>query len=424
MMIIFERDKPKNIILWSSIFLVTQFVGYTIYYVSRIIFYKKKRALARKQAEDDIYLSLIDSKLSHGEIETEDDQYQFNSRAYGARYTEKNTYQIYTELEVFKKELEESIRSAKNIVVIEFPHFNFDYFSEVKNLLIKKAKAGIQIRLVSENQISRKLKKEFIENGIKFHRFSKYVTLGRVYANHRGVVNVDNKVCYLGNFDIQTKHITGKTDVVHNFIKLSGEIVQDIGVASLEDAVFASGKFIDYNQFENNVNRTVAMQYIVNESNTDIELLLLNAIRLAKKSIQLQLNEFIPTESIISMLRFALDSGIEVRLMIPLKVDRHGRYFASRAYAKELALYGATVYLYDGYIRFNAITIDDVQVLTGSYSINRGIISSALQNVLIVKDRAFASFYNKLFDNCINNSYRISNAKYMLLRERFFKNFV
>ena len=28
MMIIFERDKPKNIILWSSIFLVTQIDNY------------------------------------------------------------------------------------------------------------------------------------------------------------------------------------------------------------------------------------------------------------------------------------------------------------------------------------------------------------------------------------------------------------
>ena len=424
MMIIFERDKPKNIILWSSIFLVTQIVGYLIYYGSRIVFVKKKKALKRKLEEDDIYHKLIANNLTGVAMETHDEQYKFNTLAYGARLTEHNAYEMITDLVEFKDELETATRSAKNIIILEFPHFNFVYFEEFKNLLIKKSKEGVQIRLVSENKISRKLKKELNENGIKFHRFSKYITMGRVYANHRGVVNIDNKVCYLGNFDIQQKHLAEKADVVHTFLKLTGEVAQDVGVASLEDAVFASGKFINYQGVEPPANKHVVMQYVVNEANTDIELLLINAIRLAKKSIQLQLNEFIPTESIISLLRFALNSGIEIRLMIPLKVDRHGKYFASRAYAKELALYGATVYLYDGYIRFNAITIDDVQVLTGSYQINRGHISSSLQNVLIVEDRAFADKFTKIFDDCINNSYRINNAKNMLLRERFFKNFV
>ena len=54
MMIIFERDKPKNIIIWSILFALTQIVGYVIYICIRQVFYKKKNALVTKQKEDKI----------------------------------------------------------------------------------------------------------------------------------------------------------------------------------------------------------------------------------------------------------------------------------------------------------------------------------------------------------------------------------
>ena len=50
MMIIFERDKPKNIIIWSLVFVPTQIVGYVIYIVIRQVFYKKKNYLSKKKS--------------------------------------------------------------------------------------------------------------------------------------------------------------------------------------------------------------------------------------------------------------------------------------------------------------------------------------------------------------------------------------
>ncbi len=145
---------------------------------------------------------------------------------------------------------------------------------------------------------------------------------------------------------------------------------------------------------------------------------------MAKKSISLQLNEFIPTESIMSLLRFAINSHIEVKLMVPLKTATPATYYATRAYAKELALAGAKVYLYDGFIRFNAIVIDERIVLVGSYSINRQHINTSLQNLAVIEDFAVVSEFLRLFDMGVDNSYKINDARYMLLRERFFKNFV
>ena len=110
--------------------------------------------------------------------------------------------------------------------------------------------------------------------------------------------------------------------------------------------------------------------------------------------------------------------------MVPIKTNMHSKYFASRAYAKELALMGAKVYLYDGFIRFNAIIIDSKYALFGSYILDREHLSTGVQNVVIIEDSEAIDYFNLKFNDDVNNSYRINNAKYMLLREKFFKNFV
>jgi len=82
------------------------------------------------------------------------------------------------------------------------------------------------------------------------------------------------------------------------------------------------------------------------------------------------------------------------------------------------------VYLYDGYINFNAIVIDNEQVLTGSYSLERNSVGTKLQNIVLIKDHKAVEYLNAEFEKAVNNSYRINDAKYMLLREKIFKNIV
>ena len=45
-------------------------------------------------------------------------------------------------------------------------------------------------------------------------------------------------------------------------------------------------------------------------------------------------------------------------------------------------------------------------------------------HILFIKDNKAVKNFNEMFNDGINNSYRINNARFMLLREKFFKNFV
>lgn len=424
-MIIFERDKPKHIIVWTIIFLLTRTIGYIAYAIVRIIMFTKRNSLIVKQNEDAIYKSLVCKNLNNEQLDTDDELFKFNELAYDANLTVANNYEIISSYQKFKDTLIRDLKNASNYIFLELHKITVQDFDDVKNVLIEKAGKGVVIKLIYDSLISLKLKKSLKNAGIRIKRFSKHNAIGGNYSNLRNIISIDGNIAYFGRLDVTKNQLSGKIDVNNTFIKLKGDVVQDINLAIHQDIVFSTGKYIPYNEYKKDtVANKANVQFITNEYETDIELMIIKAICMAKKSIQLQLEKFIPTESIMSLLRFAINSNIDVKLMIPLKTGRHSKYYASRAYAKELALYGANVYLYDGYIRFNSITIDSEYVLYGAYVIDREFIGKSLQNIILIKDDKAVNYFNKEFENGINNSYRISNAKYMLLREKFFKNFV
>ncbi len=425
MMIIFERDKPKNIIIWSVVFLVTQIVGYLIYIFIRNVFYKKRNSMLVKIVEDEIYDKLISNNLNDVKANSNHEVFEFNNLAFNAHTTANNNYELIHDYELLKENLISDLKKAKKYIILELTKVNAKDFQDLKDTLIERAKADVMVKFIHDKRISRKLIKDMRSAGIKVYRFSKYNTAGNVYANLRNVITIDGDVSYIANLNKLRSQLKSNIEYAATYIKLKGDVVQDIDIQTHKDAIFASGKFIPYELHErSSYNNNNHIQYIANNANTDLELAIIKAICMAKKSIQLELAQFIPTESIMSLLRFAINSNIQVRLMVPLKNDRHGKYFASRAYAKELALYGANVYLFDGYINFNAITLDDEYVIFGSYIVDREHLNTSSQSMLFIKDNKAVKSFNNIFNDGIDNSYRINNAKFLLLREKFFKNFV
>ena len=424
-MVILERDKPRYILCWSIIFLFTSIIGYVVYLLSRKVQYNKIKSLKKKELEDIIYTSLVEKNLKAIDTKVEDDLMNFSELEFETATTRNNSYTYFTNHSKFKQNLIKELKTAENYILLELEKINSEDFEEVIDVIKEKAMHTVMVKLVYANSISRKLLKLLKNAGVKVYKFSKYNAIGEVYGNLRNIISIDGRVAFLGDFYMNPSQLSSKFEITHSILKIEGDILQNVDLNLHKDVVFASGKFMNFKQYKKQeISNTTNMQYVSNQISNNIELLLIKAICSAKKSIQLQLEKFIPTESIMSLLRFAINSNIEVRLMIPLKSNRHGKYYASRAYAKQLALFGANVYLYDGYIKFNAITVDSKYVLNGAFVLDREHIGSSLQNIMLIKDEKAVEHFNKIFDADINNSYRINDAKFMLFREKFFRNFI
>ncbi len=422
LMIIFERDKPRSIFIWSVIFLFTQIVGYIVYVIFKIVYLKRKKILKIKSIEDEIYLDLSNKKIVQLKQKINDDLLEFSSRSFNSQVRVNNDIEFITNYDEFKNSLKKDISSANKFIFFEFDKINKKDFFEIATLLTEKAEEGVTIKCAG-NCLPHKIKKLFNTKKVKFYKFKNSSMCSKSFANKRNVISIDGKVIYLSNLDNSDKKLTFDNDFL--ITKLRGQIVQDVNLKLYEDVIFASGKYMEYqDNVENSFNNNNIIEYVTNDDAKNIELLLIKAICTAKKSIRMELREFAPNETIMSLLKYAVNSNIKVELIIPIKTKNYSRYYAYRAFAKELALSGAGVYLYDGYINFNAIIIDKTYVLTGSFVMDKGHINKSLQNILIIKDEKSASLLNKKLDLAIDNSYQINDARFLILREKFCKNFI
>ena len=423
-MIIFERDKPRTIIMWLALFLCTSLVGGIIYLSSKVVYYKKRNSLKVKVKEDEIYQNLISKYLLKDNNTSYDEYFTFNQLGYNANVFENNSCEFFHTYGKFQNNLMREIATAKSYIIFEVTQLKAQDLEWLKQPLIDKLSAGVVVKIIYDKSINRKFKRELVAAGAKVYKFSKLRTLDHKFVNRRNSVVIDGNIAYLGKIDLKPCQAKEKCIVSNMIVKFKGEVVQDIDLSAHKDIIFASGKYMDYTTPKFDTKTQVKMQYLSNTIEQGLDLALIKAICMAKESIQIQVEEFIPTESIMALLKFALNSNIEIKLMIPMKAEAQGRYYASRAYAKELALYGASCYLYDGYIRFNSIVIDSHYGLYGSFTLNQGLINESLQDVMIIDDEKAVAHLNKTFDVGVDNSYRINDAKYLLLKEKFFKNFV
>ena len=187
------------------------------------------------------------------------------------------------------------------------------------------------------------------------------------------------------------------------------------------DITYATQKFYDMqiDAFEP-VGET-EMQYVSSVADKDFEGLLLKAIGDAKKRIIIHANNFIPTPAIKQALRMAILSGLNVSIMLS-KNNHSISYYSSRAYLKEMAMYGATAYIYDGVIGSNIMIIDNL-TFVGNFSLVNLEIRNNLQNVLIINSADFTNKTASYFNEMVNNSYRICKPKNVLFKEKIFKKF-
>jgi cardiolipin synthase len=242
---------------------------------------------------------------------------------------------------------------------------------------------------------------------------------GAIYKNAKNLISIDGVKTYIYSaysYKSKEKPISCST----LYYKLQGEVVKSIDLDAHIDVSFATQKYFELTNKQYTSMGNIQMQYVSSVVDKDFEGLLLKAINDAKKQIIIHINKFIPTPAVKQALSMAIMSGVDVKIM--LSKGRSMSYYASRAYLKEMAMIGATAYIYDGVIGSNFVIIDDL-TFVGNFSLVNLEIRNNLQNALIINDKQFSNQTQLYFNELVNNSYRICKPKNVLFREKIFKKF-
>lgn len=299
-------------------------------------------------------------------------------------YTVNNRMDIFTTGEAKFAALKRDLAEAQRTICLQYYIFLDDTLGhEIADILIKKAKEGVDVKVMYDHVGSFSAKNDFFkmmnEAGVQTHPFFK-VTFpqfaNRVnWRNHRKLVVIDEKIGYIGGMNIADRYAHTK---IKNYawrdthFRVEGDIVESLLYSFVVDWNFRNQehpmKYLKCPpvQFTNTVGMQLVTSGPLNQWD-NLALCFLKAISLATKCIYIQTPYFLPTDALQHALEAAALSKIDVRVMIPRKSDSKTLRYASFSYVTQCLKAGIKVYLYNpGMLHAKTMIIDDNLVTAGS----------------------------------------------------------
>ena len=280
-------------------------------------------------------------------------------------------------------QLFKDIANAKKHIHIEYYVLIDDALGlKLQKELIKKAKEGVEVRIIYDSFGSRKVKKRYFEDfrmaGIEAEPFLKLtwnaLTSRLNYRTHRKIIVIDGQIGYVGGMNIADRYIDGlnwgKWRDTH--ARIEGKGVQGLQSVFLIDWYFVSQTLITSRKYFPSLdNFGNAPMQIVNSGplNDENELShgITQAIYDAKKFVFIQSPYFLPPEGMLNALKAAAIRGVDVRVMMSEKSDVPLVQYASKSFIKEMLKAGVKVYFYTkGFLHSKLMIFDDSLTLIGS----------------------------------------------------------
>jgi cardiolipin synthase len=340
--------------------------------------------------------------------------------------TEYNSVMLYYDGESMISALKQALLDAKDSI-----HFQFyimergKVYDEIRNILIKKAKEGVAVRIIYDDFGSWTLKKKdvksFTKNGIEMFAFGKVrfhkLTNKSNFRNHRKIVVVDGKIGFAGGMNIADRYVYGNEYFQwwrDTHMRIRGEAVNVLQLIFLVDWFFVSKQqiFIDHERYfpKSVIDEKCNIQIAASGPDSDWASIMQTyfyAISSAKKNIYITSPYFMPNESVLTAIKVAALSGVDVRIILPGKSDSKIVYWATLAYIQDLLEAGVKVYLYSkrAFNHAKTISIDGEFSSIGSVNMDTRSFEYNFEITAIVYDKTIAlSLENQFRYDCSKSS--------------------
>ncbi|MFC6207094.1 cardiolipin synthase [Levilactobacillus tongjiangensis] len=283
----------------------------------------------------------------------------------------------------------EDIERAHSSIHIEFYTFYNDQIgNDILDLLVKKAKMGVEVRVIYDPWGSMGTWKRFFKPlmaaGGHVEPFlgtrSAVIDFRLNFRDHRKIVTIDGQIGYVGGFNIGDQYLGRKEKFGYwrdTHLRLVGSGVFSLQArfmldwnATDRDHPFKDDR-IEHKYFPlTKVKGETSLQIVSSGPDSDLQQIKMGYMRLiqtAEKRLWIQTPYLIPDDSVLDSLRIAAMAGIDVRIMIPDKPDHAFVYRATQYYARQLADDGVKIYYYhNGFIHAKTMVVDGRIASVGS----------------------------------------------------------
>ncbi|MBV5313265.1 MAG: cardiolipin synthase [Prolixibacteraceae bacterium] len=419
-LIILENRNPEKTISWILVLVLLPFAGIVIY----LFFgqeYRKTKMYSRKGLRNLEKLR----KLTLQQLDNlPKNHFQISDRLYSKKrliklmlsnsnaiLSNNNQLQILRNGEQTFPEIFKAIEQAKYHIHLEFYIVEDDTIGNyLRELLIQKAKEGVEVRFIYDDVGSWELKKKFLRSmsdaGVKVDCFMRVrfpnLTSKVNYRNHRKILVVDGETAFVGGLNFADRYQDGVPGIGpwrDTHLKVVGGGATALQIIFMADWYFVSKEILKgekyFKPFKAGNGKLVQM--VASGPDSDWESIgqaYFAAIASSTDYVYISTPYLMPTADIVTALKTSALGGIDVRIIVPGLSDAITPKWGTNSYVQELLEAGVKVYFYKaGFIHSKVIIVDglfssvgtanlDFRSLETNFEVNAMIYDEEIADVL------------------------------------------
>lgn len=390
------------------------------------IFHPKTLETLNKMAEQNIYFEEMDSSIVN-----------LVMRSGTVPITIHNKIAVYTDGCDKFAQMMEDIRNAQD-------HIHLEYFiikdgnlaRPLRELLIEKAQQGVEVRILYDDIGSWRLyTNPMFMHGLraagveaKTYVQARFPYLHRKlnYRNHRKICVIDGKIGYVGGLNIGDEYVHGSKKFGYwrdTHLRIEGPAVYSLQTVFITDWLTLTDKrLIDARYFPMvDTTKGTSMVQIAtsgaDSANQTIYEAYFYAMAQARETIYIETPYFVPDEAVLTALKTASLSGVNIKIIFPSIADHFTVYHASLSYLEQIMSVGAEIYFYDkqpgpSFIHSKVLLVDHevASVGTANMDIRSFMINSEI-NAFIYDNKTVNQLY-QMFERDLEDSRRITEAEF------------
>ncbi len=416
-LIILENRNPEKTISWILVLVLLPFIGIVIY----LFFgqeYRKTKMYSRKGLKDleklrNLTLEQLDNLPAN--------QFQISDKLYSKKrmmnlllsnsnaiLTNNNEIQILRNGAETFPEIFRVMEQARHHIHLEYYIIENDRIGNyLRELLIRKATEGVEVRLIFDDVGSWELKKKFIRSmsdaGVKVDCFMKVrfpMLTSRVnYRNHRKILVVDGETAFVGGLNFADRYQDGVPGIGpwrDTHLKVIGGGATALQIIFMADWYFVSKEILKgeeyFKPFESGNGKLVQMTASGPDSDWEsIGQAYFAAIASATDYVYISTPYLMPTDDIVTALKTSALGGIDVRIIVPGLSDAITPKWGTNSYIEELLEAGVKIYFYKaGFTHSKVIIADGVFSSVGTANLDFRSLETNFEVNAMVYDEEIA----------------------------------
>lgn len=324
--------------------------------------------------------------------------------------------------ELFPRLLKKIEQATRYVHLLSFIVKNDQLAHQLFETMVKKAKEGVDVRLLVDGLGSLKLVRSGVPERLKaqgvkcavFAPLSWRHLLNINDRNHRKLAVIDGQSAFVGGLNIGREYVhqdpqLGYWRDIHLYIE--GESVRKLEQIFATDWQAATGEWPNREAaapcpsapLKGDDPSAILAQVVASGPQENHPLnkeSYLSAINRARQRVWLGTPYFVPDQELLAALCSAKKRGVDVQLIVPERTDKTLVHYASFAPLKRLLNTGIPVYLYcKGFYHAKFAVVDDSPIIVGSSNLDQRSFMYSYETDLLIYNRRLAKEAMRLYQS-------------------------